>query len=375
MNIKRKSKRLRHITFNLIDLACLIVAFFLAYYIKFGNIDILINVEWPTLLVLMCLINIVLTIIERTYIGILKRRYYQQFKREITLILSQLAVISVVLFSLKVGAIYSRQIVFTTYLIYFLSSQMTKYFRKKFLTGEFSFSKDVKIAKAFQRNTESTDYKFEDNRSGLHKFLTDFTKRSIDIIAAIIGCIILVPLTLFVFIINKLSEDDDGPVFYLHERVGKNGKIFKMIKYRSMVVDADEKLKEFLEENEEIRREFEINRKIKNDPRVTRIGKFLRKTSLDEFPQFINVLIGDMSLVGPRAVVEDELKKFGKYKKYVFSVKPGITGNWAANGRSDTTYEERVKLECEYVEKYSIRNDIKIIFKTIISVIKKEGAV
>ena len=148
-----------------------------------------------------------------------------------------------------------------------------------------------------------------------------------------------------------------------------------MIKYRSMVVDADEKLERFLEENEDVREEFRMYRKIKNDPRVTKVGKFLRKTSLDEMPQFINVLIGDMSVVGPRAVVEDELEKFGGYKYYVFSVKPGITGNWAANGRSNTSYEERVMLECQYVNNYSIKNDVVILFKTIISVLKNEGAV
>ena len=142
MNIKRKSKRLRHITFNLIDLACLIVSFFIAYYVKFGTLNIFVNIEWPILLAIICIINVMTSIIERTYIGILKRRYYQQFQKELSLVLTQVAVISILLFSLKMGAIFSRQMVFTTYIMYFVFSQVIKYLRKKFLTGEFSLGKE-----------------------------------------------------------------------------------------------------------------------------------------------------------------------------------------------------------------------------------------
>ena len=118
-----------------------------------------------------------------------------------------------------------------------------------------------------------------------------------------------------------------------------------------------------------------MNRKLKNDPRITKIGKILRKTSIDEFPQFINVLKGEMSLVGPRAVIDGEIEKFGIYKKDILSVKPGITGYWAANGRSSTSYDERVFLEYKYVENFSIFMDVKILIKTVVSVLKKEGAV
>ena len=148
-----------------------------------------------------------------------------------------------------------------------------------------------------------------------------------------------------------------------------------MYKYRTMVVNADEILKEILAGDEELRKEFEENRKLRKDPRITKIGNFLRKTSIDEVPQFINVLIGNMSLIGPRAVVDGEIEKFGNDRYKVFSVKPGITGYWASHGRSDTEYVERVKMEKFYVEKFSLWLDIKIIFKTIISVLKKEGAV
>ena len=132
---------------------------------------------------------------------------------------------------------------------------------------------------------------------------------------------------------------------------------------------------EMLEKDDELRKEFEENRKLKDDPRITRIGKILRKTSLDEFPQFVNVLKGEMSLVGPRAVVDDEIDLFGDKKDRFLSVKPGITGYWAANGRSNTTYDERVEMEVYYAENISLLLDIKILFKTVLSVIKAEGAV
>ncbi len=201
-----------------------------------------------------------------------------------------------------------------------------------------------------------------------------FFKRIIDIIGAIVGIIFLIPITIGVYIANKKVKDD-GPVFYCHKRIGKNGKYFNMYKFRTMVVDSDERLAKLLEEDEEARKEWEENRKLKNDPRITKIGSFLRKTSLDEFPQFINVLKGDMSIVGPRAVVDGEIEKFGIYKKEILSVKPGITGYWAANGRSDTSYEERVFMEYKYVRMFSVWMDIKILFKTVASVLRKEGAV
>jgi lipopolysaccharide/colanic/teichoic acid biosynthesis glycosyltransferase len=204
--------------------------------------------------------------------------------------------------------------------------------------------------------------------------ITLFIKRIADIIGSLIGIVLLIPLIIIVELINIIMREN-GPLFYCHERIGKNGKHFKMYKFRSMVVNADEKLKEMLENDEELRKEFEETRKLKKDPRITKIGKILRKTSLDEFPQFINVLKGEMSLVGPRAVVDDEIELFGDKKDKFLSVKPGITGYWAANGRSNTTYEERVEMEVYYAEHMSILLDIKILFKTILSVIKEEGAV
>lgn len=200
-------------------------------------------------------------------------------------------------------------------------------------------------------------------------------KRLFDIFVGLIGTILLIPITICIYIVKKILKEDNGPIFYDQLRIGKNGKYFKLYKYRSMIVGADEILKEYLEKNEEARIEFEENQKLKNDPRITKLGKFLRKTSLDEFPQFINILKGDMSLVGPRPIVDREVKLFGDKMKTIHSVRPGLTGYWAANGRSDTTYDQRVEMEAYYAENFSLLLDIKIIFKTIKSVLKKEGAI
>ena len=200
-------------------------------------------------------------------------------------------------------------------------------------------------------------------------------KRLFDIFVGLIGTLLLIPITIGIYIAKKILKEDNGPIFYDQLRIGKNGKYFKLYKYRSMIVGADNILKEYLKNNEEARIEFEENQKLKNDPRITKLGKFLRKTSLDEFPQFINILKGDMSLVGPRPIVDREVKLFGDKMKTVHSVRPGLTGYWAANGRSDTTYDQRVEMEAYYAENFSLLLDIKIILKTIKSVIKKEGAI
>lgn len=200
-------------------------------------------------------------------------------------------------------------------------------------------------------------------------------KRLVDIIAGLAGTILLIPITICIYIAKKILKENDGPIFYDQLRIGKDGKHFKLYKYRSMVIGADKILEEYLAENEEARIEFEQNQKLKNDPRITKLGSFIRKTSLDEFPQFINILKGDMSLVGPRPIVDREVELFGDKMKTVHSVRPGLTGYWAANGRSDTTYEQRVEMEAYYAENFSLLLDIKIIFKTIKSVIKKEGAI
>lgn len=201
-----------------------------------------------------------------------------------------------------------------------------------------------------------------------------FFKRIGDILGGIFGALFLIPLIIIVYIANFISGDR-GPIFYSQKRIGKDGKHFKMYKFRSMCMNAEEKLNDILSKNPDMKKEWEENHKLENDPRITKIGRFLRKTSLDEFPQFVNVIKGEMSLVGPRAVIDDEIDKFGAMKYKVLSVKPGVTGYWAANGRSNTTYEERVEMEATYVDEFSLWLDIKLLFKTVVSVVKKEGAV
>lgn len=209
------------------------------------------------------------------------------------------------------------------------------------------------------------------DKKNIRCILYYFIKRAIDIFAGIVGIIILIPLIVIVWIINKINKEE-GPIFYTHTRVGKNGKTFKLHKFRTMIIDADKKLEQMLSEDEELRKEWEQNRKLKHDPRITKSGRILRKTSLDEFPNFIDVLTGKISLIGPRAVVPNELEKFGKHKDEILKVKPGITGYWAANGRSNTTYEERVEMELYYAQNASLLLDIKILFRTLVSVVKKE---
>lgn len=207
------------------------------------------------------------------------------------------------------------------------------------------------------------------------KVLYKFTKRIIDIIGSIIGILILIPTTLIIYLARKVLKEDKGPLFYEQLRYGKNGKVFRLYKFRSMCIGADKKLKEYLENNDEAREEFEKTHKLQNDPRITKIGNFLRKSSLDELPQMINILNGDMSFVGPRPVVEKEVEEYGTNKDKFLSVRPGLTGYWQVNGRSNTTYEERMKMELYYVDNCSLWLDIKIFFKTFITVFKKEGAV
>lgn len=200
-------------------------------------------------------------------------------------------------------------------------------------------------------------------------------KRLVDIVGGLIGVITLIPLTIIIYIARKVLHEDDGPIFYEQLRIGKNGKTFRMYKYRSMVVGADELLKEYLEENEEARKEYKEYKKLKDDPRVTKVGNFIRKTSLDEFPQFINVLKGDMSLVGPRPYLPREKEDMGEYYTYIIKSRPGITGYWQIAGRSDVTFDERLKMDYDYNNNSSLKNDLKILIKTVLNVVKKEGAI
>ncbi len=199
-------------------------------------------------------------------------------------------------------------------------------------------------------------------------------KRIMDIIGGFLGTLILVPLTFIIYIAN-LIVNDKGPIFYAQKRIGKDGKVFTMYKYRSMVINADKKLNKYLRENEEAREEYKKYKKLKEDPRITKVGNFLRKTSLDEFPQFINVLKGEMSLVGPRPYLRREKKDMGENYKIIISVKPGITGYWQVNGRSEKDFKERTSMDVDYIRDQNLWFDIKIIIKTGLKIFKKEGAI
>ena len=219
--------------------------------------------------------------------------------------------------------------------------------------------------------------KVEINKSDINKKTYRVIKRIIDIIGALVGCIALLPLSLFIWLANIIAKDN-GPVFYVHTRIGKNGKEFRMYKFRTMCMNANEMVKDeesmkryFTEEQIE---EWKENFKIEDDPRITKIGKILRKTSLDEVPQVFNILKGELSIIGPRPIVEEELEKYGDNKEKFLRVTPGLTGYWAANGRSDIEYEERMEMELYYVDNMSLKLDAQIFFKTIISVLKREGA-
>lgn len=199
-----------------------------------------------------------------------------------------------------------------------------------------------------------------------------FIKRCIDIIGALIGLIISSPIFLLVSIMYLFGESK-GPVFFKQQRYGKNGELFYIYKFRSMVVNADEKLKQ----NKVLYQKYiKNNYKLEQDedPRITKLGRFLRKTSLDELPQFINVLKGDMSLVGPRPIVEEELKEYKDKRNDFLSVKPGMTGYWQVSGRSNVGYPERVNLELYYVYNMSLLMDIRIVLKTVKIVFLKHGA-
>jgi exopolysaccharide biosynthesis polyprenyl glycosylphosphotransferase len=226
------------------------------------------------------------------------------------------------------------------------------------------------------------DYNFElslDGYSGIisisstnlayNRPLYQFTKRCIDIVLSLF--ILLVTLPLWTVIIVYIKFHDNGPVFFRHRLIGKGGKKFQLIKFRTMVANSEE----FLKNNPQLFKEFEKTYKLKDDPRVTRIGKWLRKSSLDELPQLINILKGDMSLVGPRPVKEEELERFGDFQNERVKIRPGLTGYWQVSGRSATSYEERVQMDKFYMRRVNIWMDLIILIKTPLIVLKGHGAV
>lgn len=196
-------------------------------------------------------------------------------------------------------------------------------------------------------------------------------KRGFDIAGSLIGLIALSPLFLMVALLVKFS--DGGPIFYGHSRIGRGGRIFPCLKFRTMVQDGERVLAVYLAANPDANAEWIATRKLRSDPRVTRVGAVLRKLSLDELPQIINILQGEMSLVGPRPVVRDELEIYGSSAVYYLKSRPGLTGLWQVSGRNDVSYDSRVAFDRHYVENWSLFEDIRIIIKTVPAVWMSRG--
>lgn len=198
-------------------------------------------------------------------------------------------------------------------------------------------------------------------------------KRVFDILVGLFGVLCMVPIAFIIKAVSICHRDYDS-IFFKQQRVGKNGSLFYIYKFRTMVPNANQALIELMRTNPEFRNEYYKNKKVKNDPRITKIGKILRKTSLDEIPQFINILCGDMSLVGNRPYLPIEKEDMGGYFKIITSTKPGLTGLWQVSGRSNTTFQRRLILEKNYSLNHNLKMDIEIIWKTILQIFKKTGA-
>ena len=211
------------------------------------------------------------------------------------------------------------------------------------------------------------------NFSKVKKYSYLITKRLFDIILSLFGILFLIPLSIIIKISYILNKDYSS-IFYTQTRIGKNGKEFKLYKFRSMIPNADEVLKELLKKDKALAKEYKLNKKIKNDPRITKAGKFIRRTSLDEFPQFINVFKGEMSIVGNRPYLPREKEDMGNYYSDIVKTKCGIVSYWAIHGRSDVSFNRRLELEKFYSNHQSLKLDIEIFFRAFSVVLFKKGA-
>ena len=229
----------------------------------------------------------------------------------------------------------------------------------------FIIHSNVKILTVLEKNNQNIKLSF------IQQFYVKIIKTFLDYFFSIILLPLLLLLSIIIKVIYLIKKDKES-IFFKQDRIGKDGKEFSIIKFRTMSADAEEKLKDLLKDTDNSK-EWEMYHKLKNDPRITDFGLFLRKSSIDEFPQFINVLKGDMSIIGPRPLVKGELENHNGSKIY-WKVKPGISGWWACNGRSNISYSERLGMEYYYVNNISLLFDIKIAFRTIACVIKKTGA-
>ena len=202
--------------------------------------------------------------------------------------------------------------------------------------------------------------------------LTDWRKRAIDLALVVPLLIFVSPLMIAIAILVRMQ--DGGSVLFRQTRYGQGGRTFTCYKFRSMVVDAEDRLRRLLESDPAAAAEWQRNQKLRNDPRVTALGRFLRKSSLDELPQLFNIIKGDMSIVGPRPIIDCEVPKYGSYFRYYSAVRPGVTGLWQVSGRNLTTYSERVLLDADYVQRWSLALDLRIILRTIPAILLSKGA-
>lgn len=478
MQIKGKYSWLKHIDFMIVDLIALFLAFVVSYYLKFGRINFYRYDEWTRYLLTVLVLNILIAFFVNPYSGILRRSYYMEVIRAFQLTVYNLALVSVIFFAFKIGALYSREMSFYMYGLYFVFSLIMKFIWKKLLVSGKVVVQTTKQIPLFVigsadniektiRNVSAGDFQLYDiqgvhliddtartsidvddmdpvpaiaddfeqyildhnigdvlvavtpglidkgvyerlnaNGVGLNivvesaigfqpedQYIQNFgvykavsvsafsftpgqmiylgIKRLIDLIFGAIGAVMLIPITVVVKLLYLLSGDT-AKIFYRQKRVGQNGKLIRIWKFRSMVPNADEVLKELLKDPK-YKKEWDDNQKFSNDPRITKIGRILRKTSVDELPQMLNVLQGDMSLVGPRPLVVGELEQHGGLKLYE-KVKPGITGWWGCNGRSNIDYRERLELEYYYVKNCSLYLDLLCIVRTVLAVLKRDGA-
>lgn len=256
---------------------------------------------------------------------------------------------------------------------YDLSPDEMAYLMRNYRTVKFVFGEvDIPLLNSDVENIFTVPISFLVAHNNLRSFSRVMTKRIFDLTFSLLVLSITWPLFILIAILIKM--DSKGPVFYVQVRPGRHGRPIRIFKFRTMYMDAESRLLEILRKNPDARREWEEYRKLKRDPRITRVGRFLRKFSLDELPQFINVLRGEMSVVGPRPYQMEEVEKMGKYREIILSVNPGITGLWQISGRSNLTFQEKLKIESWYVLNWNLWMDMFIIARTIPAVLSGRGA-
>lgn len=464
----------KHADFIVLDLACLAVAFTCAFWVKFGNLGFVESSQWRALFIMLLLADLTVTLITGPYSGIFRRSYWQDIGASLKLALLNFLIACVVFYLFKIGEDYSREMLITTFVGYFLLALACKALLKKLLLSRRenppadSVRRIILVASSENaeeyeklvyaddmHSTEVVGFCFPDTESvkefsgqpvvstlnlpqlslqlnadevlitvpstlvGSEVFESliedgvrisiaiDETlgfsaenqtvgnagalrtldldryafgsgqifylpiKRIFDIAFGALGCLVTIPVAVLVKV-AYLINGDNHPIMFRQTRIGLRGQPFEIHKFRSMVWNADEVLEEMLEDPI-YQKQWEEEQKFEDDPRVTGVGKFLRRTSLDEFPQFWNVLKGDMSVVGPRPLLAGELEAHDGRSLYN-KVKPGITGWWGCNGRSNIDYRERLELEYYYVRNCSLYLDVICVFRTTVAIFKREGA-